>query len=56
MVDLQNCRLEFAEVGEIVKIIPNHACVIANLFDRLVFHRDGIVTRIETVDARGAVW
>lgn len=56
VVDLQHCPMEFAEVGAVVKIVPNHACVIANLFDRLVFHRDGIVTRVDTVDARGAVW
>ncbi len=56
VVDLENCPVEFPKVGKVVKIVPNHACVIANLFDRLVFHRNGIVTRIETVDARGTVW
>ncbi|MEM5584872.1 D-TA family PLP-dependent enzyme [Roseibium sp. AS2] len=42
-------------IGERVRIIPNHTCVVSNLFDKLVFHRDGIVTRIEPVAARGKV-
>ncbi|MFD1747541.1 D-TA family PLP-dependent enzyme [Rhizobium helianthi] len=44
------------EIGERVRIIPNHTCVISNLFDRMTFHRDGIVTRVEDVAARGLVW
>ncbi|WP_298981975.1 D-TA family PLP-dependent enzyme [uncultured Roseibium sp.] len=43
------------QVGERVRIIPNHTCVVSNLFDKLVFHRDGVVTRIEPVSARGQV-
>jgi D-serine deaminase-like pyridoxal phosphate-dependent protein len=43
------------EIGERVRIIPNHTCVVSNLFDRLVFHRDGVVTRVEPVAARGQV-
>lgn len=43
------------EIGERLRIIPNHTCVVSNLFDRLVFHRDGVVTRIEPVAARGQV-
>jgi hypothetical protein len=29
---------------------------VSNLFDTMVFHRDGVVTRIEAVAARGLVW
>jgi len=43
------------QIGERVRIIPNHTCVVTNLFDRLVFHRDGVVTRVEPVAARGQV-
>jgi len=43
------------QIGDKVRIIPNHTCVVSNLFDRLVFHRGGVVTRIETVAARGKV-
>lgn len=56
VIDLQGCQVPFAEIGQVVKIIPNHTCVVTNLFDRIVFHRDGIVTRVEKVDARGTVW
>ncbi|WP_420963460.1 D-TA family PLP-dependent enzyme [Brucella sp. IR073] len=56
VVDLKDCPPGFPEVGEMVRIVPNHTCVVSNLFDRMVFHRDGIVTRVETVDARGTVW
>ncbi|PVB63794.1 alanine racemase [Labrenzia sp. 011] len=43
------------QIGERVRIIPNHTCVVSNLFDKLVFHRNGVVTRMETVAARGKV-
>lgn len=56
VVELPDEGAGFPGVGEQVRIIPNHTCVVTNLFDRMVFHRDGIVTRIETVDARGTVW
>lgn len=56
VVDLSGCTVPFAEIGAMVKVVPNHTCVVSNLFDRMVFHRDGIVTRVENVDARGTVW
>ena len=40
------------ELGDQVRIVPNHACVVANLFDTLVATRDGDVA-IWPVDARG---
>jgi hypothetical protein len=30
--------------------------VVSNLFDRMVFHKDGVVTRVEPLLARGTVW
>jgi len=36
--------------------VPNHTCVVSNLFDAMTFHRDGVVTRVEKVAARGLVW
>jgi len=54
VVDLSRCETKPA-IGERVRIIPNHTCVVSNLFDRLVFHRNGVVTRIEPVAARGQV-
>jgi D-serine deaminase-like pyridoxal phosphate-dependent protein len=37
----------FPAIGSVVRIVPNHTCVVSNLFDRMVFHRDGVVTRVE---------
>ncbi len=42
-------------VGERVRILPNHACVVANLHDALVAVRDGRVEGRITVAARGKV-
>lgn len=43
-------------IGDQLRIVPNHTCVVSNLFDRMVFHRDGVVTRVEPLAARGTVW
>ena len=56
VVDLSGCEGRLPEVGEMVRIVPNHTCVVTNLFDRMVFHRGGVVTRVENVAARGTVW
>lgn len=56
VVDLTGCKAPLPPVGARVRVIPNHTCVISNLFDRMVFHRGGLVTRVETVAARGTVW
>lgn len=56
VVDLSACTGPLPEVGDMVRVIPNHTCVVSNLFDRMVFHRDGVVTRVEPVAARGTVW
>jgi D-serine deaminase-like pyridoxal phosphate-dependent protein len=56
VVDLTDCGTAFPEIGAMVRVVPNHTCVVTNLFGRMVFHRGGIVTRVETVDARGTVW
>ncbi|MFN4207614.1 MAG: D-TA family PLP-dependent enzyme [Agrobacterium albertimagni] len=55
-VDLSKVKGRRPEIGEKVRIIPNHTCVVSNLFDIMTFHRDGIVTRVEEVAARGLVW
>ena len=56
VVDLSACTSPLTQIGDMVKIIPNHTCVVSNLFDRMVFHRNGLVTRVEPVAARGTVW
>jgi D-serine deaminase-like pyridoxal phosphate-dependent protein len=42
-------------VGERVRILPNHACVVANLHDRLVGLSQGRVEALLQVQARGRV-
>ena len=41
------------EVGQHVRVVPNHACVVVNLFDELVVTRDGRVEDAWRVAARG---
>jgi D-serine deaminase-like pyridoxal phosphate-dependent protein len=55
-VDLSKVTGRRPEIGERIRIVPNHTCVVSNLFDHMVFHRDGVVTRVEAVAARGLVW
>ena len=46
---------ESFRVGERVRVLPNHACVVANLHDRLVGVSGGRVEAILHVAARGRV-
>jgi D-serine deaminase-like pyridoxal phosphate-dependent protein len=41
------------ELGRQVRIVPNHACVVPNLFSELVLVRDGACAGSWPVDARG---
>ena len=43
------------KVGEIVTVIPNHACVVTNLYDRVYAARQGRVETFYAVAARGKV-
>ena len=51
-VDLRN-GADRPQVGDKVRIIPNHACVVSNLFDRVYAIRNGKVADILAVQARG---
>ena len=42
-------------IGELVTVIPNHACVVTNLFDRIYAARQGRVETFYEVAARGKV-
>lgn len=52
VVDLR-CSARKPEVGERVRIIPNHACVVTNLHDQVYLHRDGTVLATLPVYSRG---
>ena len=41
------------KVGDQIAIIPNHACVVSNLFDRVFFRQSGTTYEPVAVDARG---
>jgi D-serine deaminase-like pyridoxal phosphate-dependent protein len=56
VIDVSACNDAFPAIGEKIRIIPNHTCVVTNMFDTMVFHRDGVITRVEDVAARGLVW
>jgi D-serine deaminase-like pyridoxal phosphate-dependent protein len=47
-------NVEF-RIGDVVAIIPNHCCTVANLHDRLIGVRDGRFEKYIQVDARGKV-
>jgi D-serine deaminase-like pyridoxal phosphate-dependent protein len=40
-------------VGEVVAVVPNHACPVIDLFDSFVATRSGNVVGVWPVDARG---
>lgn len=41
------------QLGQRLRIIPNHACVVSNLFDEVTFVRRGKIEKVTPVDARG---
>jgi D-serine deaminase-like pyridoxal phosphate-dependent protein len=52
VLDLSRCR-EKPGLGERVRILPNHVCVVSNLHDEVVISRDGRVVDTWRVAARG---
>ncbi|MBV9673266.1 MAG: D-TA family PLP-dependent enzyme, partial [Verrucomicrobia bacterium] len=52
IVDLTGC-VRKPEIGERVRIIPNHACVVSNLHDQIYLHRKGHVLAQLPVYLRG---
>jgi D-serine deaminase-like pyridoxal phosphate-dependent protein len=52
VLDLARCR-EKPALGERIRIVPNHVCVVSNLHDEIVMSRDGRVVDTWRVAARG---
>ena len=52
VLDLARCR-EKPALGERIRIVPNHVCVVSNLHDEVVMSRDGRVVDTWRVAARG---
>lgn len=44
------------DVGDTLHVIPNHACVVSNMFDRVFLKDPDGAYRAVTVAARGLVW
>jgi D-serine deaminase-like pyridoxal phosphate-dependent protein len=55
VVDLSACSKK-PEIGEKIRIIPNHTCVVSNLMDQIYVHKNGEFDRKIDVAARGKVW
>lgn len=53
-VDLSDSP-EQPEIGERVTVIPNHCCVVSNLFNQIIGVRNGVVEVTWPVAARGGV-
>jgi len=53
-IDLSACTVK-PRIGDKLRIIPNHACVVSNLFDRVTLISSGAVVETEAVAARGRV-
>lgn len=51
-LDLTACN-ERPKVGDVVRIVPNHVCVVVNMVDQLIAVRGGEVVDIIPVAARG---
>jgi D-serine deaminase-like pyridoxal phosphate-dependent protein len=52
IVDLGRC-VRKPEVGERVRVIPNHACVVTNLHDQIYLHRNGEILAQLPIYLRG---
>jgi D-serine deaminase-like pyridoxal phosphate-dependent protein len=52
LVDFERCETR-PEVGEVVSLIPNHACGTTNMHDEIAAHRGGEVIDIWPIAARG---
>ncbi len=53
-IDVSACKSK-PQIGDRVRIIPNHACVVSNLFDSVVLISGDAVVDIAPVAARGRV-
>ena len=51
-LDLSGCN-DKPDIGDIVRVIPNHVCVAVNMFDQMVTVRDGQIKDVIPVAARG---
>jgi D-serine deaminase-like pyridoxal phosphate-dependent protein len=53
-LDVSACP-DVPDIGDVVTIVPNHACVVSNLHDHVLAQRDGAPAEVWRVAARGLV-
>ena len=53
-LDLSACK-DGPDVGDVVRIVPNHVCVVVNMVDRLIATRNGEIVGEIPVAARGRI-
>ncbi|HEY2654962.1 MAG TPA: alanine racemase, partial [Solirubrobacteraceae bacterium] len=51
-IDLSACN-DRPRVGDVVTVVPNHACGTTNMHDEVVAHRAGTVVAVWPIEARG---
>ena len=51
-LDLSECDRR-PDVGDILRVVPNHVCVVVNMFDQLVAVRHNSIVDVLRVEARG---
>ncbi len=51
-LDLSACN-ERPQVGDVLRVIPNHVCVVVNMVDRMIAVRGGEIVDVLPVAARG---
>lgn len=51
-IDISNCKSR-PSIGDIVRVVPNHVCVVVNMFDQLVAVRSNNIVDVIPVEARG---
>jgi len=52
VIDVSRCSSK-PQVGERVRILPNHVCVVSNLHDEIAVSRGGVLLDTKRVEARG---
>ncbi len=53
ILDLGACRAAGPRIGDVVRVVPNHVCVVVNMVDRYVIVRDEMIIGEMPVAARG---
>ncbi len=51
-IDISRCQ-NGPSIGDILRVIPNHVCLVVNMFDQLIAVRDNHIVDVISVDARG---